>query len=63
MLPLMYIFETSDILFLMKNLKNSASNFNINNYASFSTGATRSSGVKLRHNTCATNKVYTSFLF
>ena len=57
MLPLMYIFEMSDILFLIKNLKNLVSNFDTNDYVSFSTGATRSSGIKLRHNKCTTKYV------
>ena len=50
LLPLMYIFETSDILFFIKNLKNPTNNFDINTYISFSVGNTRSYGVKLRHN-------------
>ena len=53
LLPLMYIFKISDILFFLKNPKN---NFNINTYISFSTGNTRSYGVQLRHNTSSTNK-------
>ena len=53
----MYIFEILDILFLIKNLNNPVSNFSINDYVSFSTGATRSSSIKLRHNKCTTNKV------
>ena len=52
----MYIFETSDVLFFIKNLKNPANNFNINTYISFSVGNTRSYGVKLRHNESSTNK-------
>ena len=56
LLPLMYIYETSDILFFIKNLKNPTNNFNINTYISFSVGNTRSYGVKLRHNASSTNK-------
>ena len=56
LLPLMYIFETSDILFFIKNLKYPTNNFNINTYISFSVGNTRSYGVKLRHNASSTNK-------
>ena len=56
LLPLMYIFEISDILFFIKNLKNPTNNFNINTYISFSIGNTRSYGVKLRHNVSSTNK-------
>ena len=56
MLPLMYILEISDVLFLIKNLKNPTNNFNINNYISFSTSNTRSCGIKLRHNVSTTSK-------
>ena len=56
LLPLMYIFEISDILFFIKNLKNPTNNFNINTYISFAVGNTRSCGVKLRHNAALTNK-------
>ena len=56
LLPLMYIYEISDILFFIKNLKNPTNNFNIKTYISFSVGNTRSYGVKLRHNASSTNK-------
>ena len=52
----MYIFEISDILFFIKNLKNPPNNFNIGTYISFSVGNTRSCGVKLRHNASSTNE-------
>ena len=35
----MYIFEISDILFFIKNLKNPTNYFNINTYISFSVGS------------------------
>ena len=56
LLPLTYIFETSDILFFIKNLKNLTKNFNINTYISFSIGNTRSYGVKFSHNASSTKK-------
>ena len=56
LLPLMYIFEISDILFFIKNFKNPTNNFDINTYISFSVGNTRFNGVKLRHNASSTNK-------
>ena len=57
LLPLMYIFEIADIIFLVKSLKFPSESFNINNYVSFLAGsATRSSGVKLIHNSSSTNK-------
>ena len=40
LLPLMYIFEISNILFFIKNLKNPPNNFNIDTYISFSIGIT-----------------------
>ena len=52
----MYIFEISDIMFLVKSLKFPSTNFNINNYISFSTSSTRSSGTKLIHNISFTNQ-------
>ena len=57
LLPLMYVFEITDIIFLVKSFKFPSASFNINNYVSFSTGTTtRSSGVKLIHNSSSTNK-------
>ena len=57
LVPLMYIFEISDMLFFIKNLKNPMNNFKINTYISFSAGNTRSYGVKLRWLQCIfTNK-------
>ena len=52
----MYIFEISNILLYIKNLKNPTNNFNINTYISFSVGTTRPYGVKLRHNASSANK-------
>ena len=54
--PLMYIFEISDIIFLVKSLKFPSISFNINHYISFSTSGTQSSGTKLLHNIPSTNK-------
>ena len=56
--PLMYIFEISDILFLIKTYKHPTNNFNINTYISFSAGNTKSCGVELRHNASSINKEY-----
>ena len=56
LLPLMFIFEINDIC-LVKSLKFPSESFNINNYVSFSVGsATRSSGVKVIHNSSSMNK-------
>ena len=56
---IMYIFEISDILFFIKNLKNPTSNFNINTFHSCTVGNTRyrSCGVKLTHNAALTKNV------
>ena len=40
----------------INSIKNPTSSFNINSYVSFSNSGTRSSGLKLRHNTSFTNK-------
>ena len=53
----MFIFEITEIIFLVKSFKFPTESFNINNYVSFSTGTTtRSSGIKLMHNSSSTNK-------
>ena len=46
LLPLMHVYELSDILFFIKSPNNS---FDITNYVSFSRSATRSFGTKLCH--------------
>ena len=56
LLPLMYVFEISDIMFLIKSLKFPSNCFNINHFISFSSSGTRSCGVKLIHNISSTNK-------
>ena len=63
MLPLMYIYEISDILFFIKLLKTPTDKFNILNYVSFNTGSTRSSGIKLHHKTAHTNAAMNSYFF
>ena len=39
LLPLMYTFELSDIMFFIKSIKNPTSSFNIHHFISFSTSA------------------------
>ena len=56
LLPLMYIFECFDIMFLVKSLKFPSDSFYINNYVSFPTNTTKSSGIKLIHNISSINK-------
>ena len=52
LLPLMYIFELSDIMFFIKSIKCPTNSFNIFNFISFS----NSRGLKLHHNPSNTNK-------
>ena len=50
-LPLMYYFELSDLIFFVKSIKDPSSHFNINDFISFSDSNTRSSKhLKLKHN-------------
>ena len=49
LLPLMYVLELHDILFLIKSLKTPSNSFNIYNYVSFNKCNTRSSSNKLCH--------------
>ena len=55
LLPLMYIFELSDIMFFIKSIKRPTASFNIFHFISFSNSA-RSRGLKLLHNRSDTNK-------
>ena len=63
MLPLMYIYEISDILFFIKSLKAPTDKLNILNYVSFNTGSTRTSGITLHHKTAHTNAAMNSYFF
>ena len=55
-LPLMYILEINDIMFIIHSIKNPSISFNIKNYISFSTSNTRSFTYhKLHHSTSSTN--------
>ena len=46
MLPLMYIYELNDIMFLVKSLKSPTDNFDIKNYITFASNSTRSGAYK-----------------
>jgi len=52
----MYVFELSDIMFFINNIKNPTPSFNISSYISFSHSGTRSASLKLMHNISYTNK-------
>jgi len=56
LLPLMYIYELNDIMFLIKSLKNPSPFFNIYNFVSFVSSSTRSSTSNklLHHRTTST---------
>ena len=49
LLPLMYIYELTDILFAIKSLKRRTSNFDISQYLQFNESTTRSSNTKICH--------------
>lgn len=56
MLPLMYILDLNDIRFFIKSLNSPHESFNIKNYISFATGATRlAANHKLQHTRCTDN--------
>ena len=56
LLPITYILDIADIMFLIKSLKNPTDNFYILNYVSFSNNQTRSSNYKLKHTFISTNQ-------
>ena len=50
LLPLIYIYELTDLMFLIKSLNTPTDNFDIKNFISFNTNSTRSgSHLKLRY--------------
>ena len=50
LLPLMYIYELNDLMFLIKSLNTPTENFDIKDFISFNTSSTRSgSHLKLCH--------------
>ena len=51
LLPLMYIYELTDILFAIKSFKTSTNNFDIFQHLQFNESRTRSSNTKLCHKT------------
>ena len=55
LLPLMMLLELNDIMFLVNNLKNPSNSFDISNYVSFSSTATRSGSLKLTHSRSISN--------
>ena len=64
LLPIMYIFELTDIMFAIKSFKAPSNNFDITKYLSFAAGSTRSSAQgKLKHiSKCAKQQSQTLLL-
>ena len=62
LLPLMYLYEINDIMFLIKSLKSPSSSFNIYNFISFTSSSTRLSArnklIHLRSNNTLTHHFY-----
>ena len=65
LLPLMYIYELSDILFFVKSIQSPCNGFNITDpeLTSFLTSATRSSGIKLHHKYSSNVTTLNSYFF
>ena len=64
MLPLMYLFESADIMFAVSSVKCPGVHFNIKNYITFSTSNTRSSSqFKLKHRLTKNNLTRHSYFY
>ena len=63
LLPLMYIYDLADIMFFIKSMKLLSEKFNIFDHVKFTSGPTRSAGLKLRHNIASTNSVMNSYFY
>ena len=61
LLPLMYIFELSGIMFCVRSLKSPTKNFNISEFIHFSKCGTRSTAMKMSHSHFFKNFVRYSF--
>ena len=63
LLPLIYIYELTDILFFIKSIKTSNNSFDITEFISFSSSNTRSFGTKLCHRVSINNITLNSYYF
>ena len=63
MLPLMYIYELNDIMFLVKSLKSPTDNFDIKNYITFASNSTRSGAYKKLAHPMISNATQHHFYF
>ena len=61
--PLMYYLEMNDMLFFLKCLKDPPDNFNILDFVSFSTNATRSGSTHKLNHTCSSSNTTRFFYF
>ena len=61
----MYIYDLADIMFFIKSVKFPSEKFNILDYVEFTSGSTRSAGLKLKHNykSASTNNVMNSYFY
>ena len=62
-LPLMYLFELSDITFFIKSVKYPSDKFNNLDYAEFNTSSTRSAKQKLRHKKANINLIMNPYFY
>jgi len=60
LLPLMCIYDLTDIMFFIKSVKFPTDKLNIFNFVEFISGPTRSVGYKLRPKTASTNSTMNS---
>ena len=61
--PLMYYLEMNDVFFFLKCLKDPPDNFNILDFVSFSTNATRSGSTHKLNHTCSSSNTTRFFYF
>jgi len=59
----MYIYDLADIMFFIKSMKLPSDKFNIFDHVKFTSGPTRSAGLKFRHKTASTNSVMNSYFY
>ena len=59
----MYTYDLADIIFFIKSVKFPSEKFNILDYVEFTSGSTRSAGLKLKHKSASTNNVMNSYFY
>ena len=57
----MYIYDLADIMFFIKSVKFPSEKFNILDDVEFTSGSTRSAGLKLKRKSASTNNVMNSY--